>query len=399
MPVLREDEARDDLRKALRETLAERCSTTSVLDHIASRQGYDRDLWRVISDEMGLTAMLVPEKFGGHGATVRDAAAVMEELGRAVAPVPFLASAVLATNVVHAAATAGSDAAPELLARLAAGAIACLTVPATSSPFAPVDVTVRADGNGALTGRVTNVLAADCADLFVVPAVGPAGILLFAVESEAAGLTIIRRTCLDETQPVSDVGLAGVRAIALAHNESAPTMLSVALQIAAVMQASEAVGIADWALDEATSYLKVRKQFGRPIGSYQALRHRAAHMWITNNQGRAIVRYAIACHADSLEDRMIALAMAQAYSVPNALAVNEACLQLHGGIGFTWESGVHLHLKRALANTVQFGTSAVALSALGNAINIEAPPDALGQRGERSAGHDLAAPRRRIESR
>ena len=79
---------------------------------------------------------------------------------------------------------------------------------------------------------------------------------------------------------------------------------------------------------------------------------------------------------------MIALAMAQAYSVPNALAVNEACLQLHGGIGFTWESGVHLHLKRALANTVQFGTSALALSALGDVINIEAPSDALGQRGE-----------------
>jgi alkylation response protein AidB-like acyl-CoA dehydrogenase len=370
VPPLLYDETQDELREALRRLLEKHSGTTRVLQLIDNNQVFDAQLWQIITQQMGLAGLLIPTALGGEGATPQDAAIVMAELGRATAAVPYLASAVLATTALTTAAAAGSSLSADALHRLVNGEIGCLAVPATTSPFAPLAPSAAVDDEAVLSGLVPNVLAGDCANFLVVPAAAADGIDLFLLEAGSTGLTVTRRTALDPTRPVADIALDHAAATPLTTGGRGRDAIVAALETGALMLASEAVGIAEWALEEAVTYLKVRHQFGKPIGSYQTLRHRAAQAWISNTQAHAIAIYAAACAAGDLDDRRIALALAKSYCAGNALSVTEDCLQLHGGIGFTWESGVHLHLKRALANTVLLGTKGELHAALGSMIDL-----------------------------
>jgi alkylation response protein AidB-like acyl-CoA dehydrogenase len=372
VPPLLYDETQDELREALRRLLEKHSGTTRVLQLIDNNQVFDAQLWQIITQQMGLAGLLIPTALGGEGATPQDAAIVMAELGRATAAVPYLASAVLATTALTTAAGAGSSLSADALRRLVNGEIGCLSVPGTTSPFARLAPSAAID-DGMLSGFVPNVLAGDCANFLVVPATAADGIDLFLLEAGSTGLTVTRRTSLDPTRPVADIALDHAVAKPLTTGGRGRKAVVAALETGALMLASEAVGIAEWALEEAVTHLKVRHQFGKPIGSYQTLRHRAAQAWISNTQAHAIAIYAAACAAADLDDRRIALALAKSYCAANALSVTEDCLQFHGGIGFTWESGVHLHLKRALANTVLLGTKGELHAALGSMIDL-APP-------------------------
>nr|WP_202512223.1 acyl-CoA dehydrogenase family protein [Streptomyces sp. SID3343] len=352
-------EIEEELRATLGELLHDRCAWHDVLARVDTDEAYDEGLWKAVAAELGLAGLLIPEEYGGAGAGPREVAVALEELGRAVAPVPFLASAVLATQALLASpASAARDAA---LRALADGTrTGTLAVTANTWPGAgfPLSVTGSPDADGLLlTGAVTGVLAADRADLLVVPALVDGERQLTLVAGDAAHLVRRSVTSLDATRPVGELTLDQVRAVVVAGPDTAQEALGQALRYGAALLASEQLGVAQRALDEAVSYLKVRHQFGRPIGSFQALRHRAADLWSDIAAARAAARYAAACLAEGSPDAAVATALAQAYCGDVAVRAAEECVQMHGGIGFTWEHPAHLYLKRAMSSALLLGTA------------------------------------------
>lgn len=347
-------EVEDDLRAAVRGLLAGRCTPGDVVARVESEHPYDLGLWRTLAQEVGLAGLLVPEKLGGQGASAREAAVVLEELGAAVTPVPFLGSAVLATAALLGA---GTEAAEGLVGRLAAGeAVGALAVPLTAAPGAAFPQGVRAGADGTLSGRVTSVADAFVADVLVVPAVGSDGPGLYEVAAGAAGLSVEVAVSFDLTRPIADLGFDGVAARRLAGPRTAADALDGALLTGAGLLASEQLGVAQWCLDETVRYLGERHQFGRVVGSFQSLKHRLADLWLEVVSARAAARNAADALASGAADAALAVAVAQAYCGPMAVRAAEEAVQLHGGIGMTWEHPAHLYLKRAKADEIALGT-------------------------------------------
>jgi alkylation response protein AidB-like acyl-CoA dehydrogenase len=340
------------LRDSVRRLFADRCPPESVMSAYDPAPHDFSDVWRTLAADLGMAGLLVPEQLGGAGASAREAAVVMEEIGRAVAPVPFLSSAVLATVALLAAA--GSEA-TETVKGLAAGSLtAALVVPLSTAPDDPVGgVGVSGDG---LTGRVTSVAGVGEADVLVVPAAGPDGLELHAVSRHAAGVDVSPVLSLDMTRPLGNIEFSSA---ASSRVGAAPAEAAVraALETGAALLASEQLGVAQWCFDTTLAYAKQRKQFGRAIGSYQAIKHRLADLWIEVNAAAAAARYAADTCARRADDATIAAAVAQAYCSGAAVHAAEECVQLHGGIGMTWEYPAHLYLKRAKSDQLALGTA------------------------------------------
>ncbi|MFI6088094.1 acyl-CoA dehydrogenase family protein [Streptomyces sp. NPDC051218] len=356
-----EDE--EALRSVVRGLLADHCDATAVLARTESAEPHDRELWKALTDGMGLAGLLVPEELGGQGATHREAAVVLEELGHAVAPVPYLTSAVIATETLLAC---DGDGARELLAALASGRrVGVLTVPLTTAPGGALpDVRVE---DGALHGSITGVADAVAADVLLVPtAVG-----LYALDAEEAGVTVVPRTSLDPTRPLATVTFDGARARVVAPESGTPVRRG--LRAGAGLLASEQLGLADWCLTETVRYTKERHQFNRPVGSFQALKHRLAQLWLEVVNLRAAARNAADTLAAGSADADVAAALAQAYASPAAVHIAEEALQLHGGIGMTWEHPVHLYLKRAKADSIALGTVGRHREELAALVDLPAP--------------------------
>ncbi|WP_433479348.1 acyl-CoA dehydrogenase family protein [Spirillospora sp. CA-142024] len=334
-------EIESDLRASVREVLDDKAPWTSVLAGTEKDEPYDAALWRAVAGQLGCAGLPVPEDLGGAGATWRETAVVMEELGRFAAPVPFLSSSVIATAALLAAGER------ELLARLAGGEeIAVLAVPFSAAPgdaTATVQVT-----DGRVTGEVTSVADGMAAGVYLVPSAGG----LYAVDAADARRTAV--TSLDMTRRLADLAFSGAPARLVAEGTDA---VRIALLTGAAMLASEQLGLAERCLDDTIAYVKTRYQFGRPVGSYQGLKHRLADLWTSVTQARAVARHAASCVAAGDEDTPIAVAVAQAHCSAVALKAAEECVQMHGGIGFTWEHPAHLYLKRAKADSIALGTA------------------------------------------
>jgi alkylation response protein AidB-like acyl-CoA dehydrogenase len=367
-PDLLYSEVEEDLRASVRALLADRCPPSAVLARCEDATPHDTGLWQTLARDVGVAGLLVPEELGGQGASAREAAVVLEELGACVAPVPFLSSAVLAVS-----ALLGCPGAREELGLLAAGeATGTLAVPLSAAPGAPFPRGVTADTTGAdeqdalLTGRVTSVADAAVAGLFVVPALGHDGPGLYVVQAGSRGLAVAPAVPLDLTRPIADLTLDRVPARRVAGPGAAEAALTRALLTGAGLLASEQLGIAQWCLETTVAYLKERTQFGRPVGSFQAIKHRVADLWLELVSARAAARAAAdalatpfhgpAVRADSAPETAVAVALAQAYCAPAAVRAAEECIQLHGGIGMTWEHPAHLFLKRAKADEIALGT-------------------------------------------
>ncbi|MBO0827660.1 MAG: acyl-CoA/acyl-ACP dehydrogenase [Streptosporangiales bacterium] len=350
----------DALRSGVRDLLAERSPHPAVLARIETDTPYDPDLWHALAAQIGVTGLAVPEPYGGAGASWHETAVVAEELGRSVAPTPFLGSAVLAT-----AALLALD--HRLLGTLAAGeTTATLVIPLSMPPDARFPDTVRADG--ALTGSVTSVADALTADVLLVPAVGGGGPTLSAVAREQAAVT--RVVSLDATRPLADVAFDGASGELLASGPEAERAVAAAVAAGAAMLASEQLGLAEQCLESTVAYLEDRHQFGRPVGSFQALKHRLADVWVSITQARAAARYAAACLSSGAPDTPVAVAVAASYCAETAVHAAEECLQLHGGIGFTWEHPAHLYLKRAKADALALGAPHRHRAALGPLVDL-----------------------------
>ncbi|MFY4718724.1 acyl-CoA dehydrogenase family protein [Streptomyces sp. LaBMicrA B280] len=350
-------EEEEALRAAVRDLLTDHCAPAEVIARTESAAPHDLALWTSLAQGMGLAGLLIPESLGGQGAGHREAAVVLEELGRAVAPVPYLTSAVVATEALLGCGDG------ELLGKLATGrTIGVLAVGLHLAPGAAVPV-VRLEG-GTLHGELTGIADAAVADVLLVPA-DDGG--LYAVAADA--VTRTPQVSLDLTRPLATVTLDGAPGRRLGDAEPAVRR---ALRAAAGLLASEQLGLADWALTETVRYLKERKQFNRPVGGFQALKHRLAQLWLEVVSLRAAARAA----ADALatgEDTDITVAVAQAYAAPVAVRAAEEALQLHGGIGMTWEHPVHLCLKRAKADSLAHGTAGAHREALAELVELRAP--------------------------
>ncbi|MFB8245055.1 acyl-CoA dehydrogenase family protein [Streptomyces sp. NPDC055952] len=350
-------EEEEALRAAVRGLLTDHCDAPGVIARTESDTPHHLAVWKSLTDGMGLAGLLVPEELDGQGATHREAAVVLEELGRAVAPVPYLTSAVVATEALLAC---GAD---DLLRDLATGtAIGAIAVALSTAPGA-AHRTVRHD-NGLLHGELTGIADAAVADVLLVPA-DDGG--LYAVDAAAASIT--PQVSLDLTRPLATIELAGAPGRLLGDAEPAVRR---ALRAGAGLLASEQLGLAEWTLTETVRYLKERKQFNRPVGGFQALKHRLAQLWLEVVNLRAAARNA----ADALatgQDADIAVAVAQAYAAPVAVHAAEEAVQLHGGIGMTWEHPAHLYLKRAKADSLVYGTAGAHRQALAALVDLQAP--------------------------
>ncbi|OBJ49603.1 acyl-CoA dehydrogenase family protein [Mycobacterium sp. 1423905.2] len=337
------------LRDSVRQLFADRCPPEAVVTAYDQAAQDFSSVWRTLAAELGVAGLLIPESLGGAGATAREAAVVMEEIGRAVAPVPFLSSAVLATVALLRAGDT------ETLAALAEGTTtAALVAPLSTAPDDAVsEVTRAADG---LTGAVSSVAGAAAADVLVVPVAGTEGVELHTVSRDAAGVAVSPRLAFDMTRPLADVRFSGA-ASSRVGTGSAEAAIAAALRTGAALLASEQLGLAQWCFATTLEYTKQRKQFGRAIGSYQAIKHRLADLWLEVNSATAAARYAADTCARDDEDAAVAAALAQAYCSGVAVHAAEECVQLHGGIGMTWEYPAHLYLKRAKSDQLALGTA------------------------------------------
>lgn len=350
------------LRDSVRRLFADRCPPEAVAGLYDPNPPDFSGVWHTLAVDLGVAGLLVPEHLGGAGAGAREAAVVAEEVGRAVAPVPFLSSAVLATTALSGAGDT------DVVAALARGeTTAALAVPLCTAPGDRiVGVSAGADG---LTGTVTSIADADTADVLVVPVAGPDGLELHIVSTAAAGVEIAPVLALDMTRPLADVRFAGAPSTRVAAG-SAAAALDAALQTGAALLASEQLGIAQWCFATTLAYIKGRKQFSRTIGSYQAIKHRVTELWLQVGNATAAARYAADTCARGDQDAAVATAVAAAYCGDAAVHVAEECIQLHGGIGMTWEYPAHLYLKRAKADQLAFGTGYRHRARLAGLVNV-----------------------------
>ncbi|MFJ5712650.1 acyl-CoA dehydrogenase family protein [Streptomyces sp. NPDC093105] len=356
-PDLLYSETEDDLRAAVRSLLADRADTRTVLDRVEEPSPYLPGLWEALAGGIGAAGLLVPEKLGGQGASHREAAVVLEELGRAVTPAPYLTSSVVATETLLALA-ADSGPAAELLAALASGErVAVLALPFTTAPRKPIDP----------EHRVPAVADAVAADVLLVPR--PDG--LYAVD--AADAVVTRQSSLDLTRPLAVVDTRDAGGVRLAGAEAGRAAVHRGLLAGAGLLASEQLGLAEWCLEETVRHTRERYQFNRPVGSFQALKHRMAHLWLDVVGARAAARAAADALAAGAADAELTVAVAQAYCSGVAVRAAEECVQLHGGIGMTWEHPAHLALKRAKADQLALGSAGHHQDAVATLADLPAP--------------------------
>ncbi|WP_369778529.1 acyl-CoA dehydrogenase family protein [Streptomyces sp. R33] len=365
----------DEMRRTLREILGKRCGPDEVKAAVRTAAGHDRELWQQLSAQLGLPGIAVAEEYGGVGCAPADLALACEETGRALLPSPLLATAVLAVPLITALGAAAQRSA--LLPPLAAGGLtAALAVPgqalstalALTGDNAPgewagggraggVQAKAGEDGGWRLYGEVAQVLDGHSASLLLVAAhtggFARSRTLLFLVREDAPGLVRSRQATLDETRPQARIQLRDTPAELLGVDGDNTTddgvlaALAATGRTAAAVLAAEAVGAAGQALARTVEYVRQREQFGRPVGSFQAVKHRLADLYVHVQAARSAAYYA------AWDPRQGGLALAQALE---ALRVTSGeAIQLHGGIGFTWEHDAHLYFKRAAADELLFG--------------------------------------------
>ncbi|NUP29262.1 MAG: acyl-CoA/acyl-ACP dehydrogenase [Nocardia sp.] len=350
------DSDQEEFRSSLRRLLTDRAPMARVRE-IAAAGTYDAETWQLLTSNMGVPGLHVAERFGGGGFSFLETALVAQELGRALTPVPMITT----TGAVEAVLRLGSPAQQrELLPRLLDGTVIGTLALSGAQDTDIAGARVRAAAAPAgptLTGRLDYVAFGHVADLLVVPALTPAGdaVALYVVDAGASGVRVTARPSLDTTRTVATVELTDTPAALLGAEAAA---IGRVVDIVRTLLANEALGAAEAALEMAVAYAGQRVQFNRPIGSFQAVKHKCADMAIAVDAAQATVMYASLCAAEDNEEfpRLAVMAKAQAAECLSLCAAQN--IQIHGGIGFTWEADPHLYFRRAKAVEPLFGDHA-----------------------------------------
>jgi alkylation response protein AidB-like acyl-CoA dehydrogenase len=351
-----------ELRSGLQRFCERQSDEATVRRLMESDAGFDRALWTRLGSELGALALAVPEELGGAGAGLVDQAVAAEELGAALFCGPLFGTVGLAIPALVAAPPGAVR--DELLPALAEGTRTAALVAPLFAPYDGSSTTVAASGAGertTLSGTVEQVPDAAAADALLVVASSPDGPVLALAESAQ----VTPRGSLDLTRRHARVTFEGTPARVVATGADADRAIRAAYLTGATLLASEQVGIAQHLLDMTVAYAKDRLQFGRPIGSFQAVKHRCADMLVATEHARTLaahaawtVQAAASGGADpALDDPELAVAMAQAVCSETAYRVAADTIQMHGGIGFTWEHPAHLYYKRAVADAALLGSA------------------------------------------
>ena len=356
------------LREASRDLLTDRAPTSVVRGQLETEVEVDPALWRLAA-ELGWPGLLVPEEHGGAGQGLIEMALVAEEIGRAVGRGPFLATAVVGRAVARGAS---ETLAAEVLPALAEGeawATWAFAEPKLPWSLDGLRATARTDGDHVvLSGTKTAVQDADGARWLLVTALAEDGPASFLVDRDAAGVSVRRQRSIDLTRSFSEVRFDDVRVPVARRLAGGAAEIQQLLDDSAVLLAAETLGTLDGMLQLTLDYVRVRVQFGRPIGSFQAVKQACSRM-AEQVMGVRAATYSAAMAADAgADDAATTACVAASYSSSVAGEVAGAALQLHGGIGFTWEHDLHLFLRRAKADGVLQGDSAVHRDRLVNAV-------------------------------
>jgi len=352
----------DEFRTVLRRFLEDRSPSTEVRRLMATPEGWERDRWSEINAELELTAVAIPEAYGGHGFGASEQCIVLEEMGRALLCAPYFSSTVLAAGAILNAGT--EEQKKSLLPKIASGeTVATLAFSEGNGRWdnSGVETVATKSGSGfTLSGSKSYVLDGHTADLIVVLARAPGssgdeGLSLFTVPGDAAGLTRTPLTTVDETRKLARLDFSDVAGELLGAEGAAAAPMAATLTRAAICLANEMVGGAERLREDALEYVQMRMQFGRSIASFQVTKHKAADMLADVELAKSAAYYAAAALDEGDDDIVSVAALAKAAASEAYMQTAIHAVQMHGGIGFTWDNDTHLWFKRAKSSEVFLG--------------------------------------------
>ncbi|GAB3667033.1 acyl-CoA dehydrogenase family protein [Actinocorallia lasiicapitis] len=356
--VVTEEQA--ELRTSLRRFFTDQAKSAEVRRLMETAEGHDPAVWTRMGEQLGLQGLAIPEEHGGAGMGLAELAVVLEEMGRTLFPSPFLASAVLAAQALLAADDTAAHA--DLLPGIADGStIATVAFCEQEGRWDGADLTTtarREDASWTLDGAKHYVLDGHTAGLLLVFARTGSDVSLFAVDSAAPGVARTLLPTLDQTRKLARVDLTGAPARLIGAEGTGLAVLRRVTDVAAVALAAEQLGAAQRCLELSVDYAKVRVQFGRPIGAFQAIKHKCADLLTLVESARSAVMYAARVADQDPGSLPVAAALAKSYTCDAAFTAAAETIQIHGGIGFTWEHDAHLYFKRAKSAQLLFGTPA-----------------------------------------
>ena len=350
-------EEQEQLRQVTRDFLTAKSPEAEVRRLMETEDGYDPAVWTQMAEQMGLQGLIIPEEFGGSGYSYVELTVVLEEMGRRLLCAPFFSTVALAANTLM---LSGDDAAKGAhLPQIASGeTIATVAFTEENGRWDESGIEMEATGSGdswKLSGTKSYVLDGHIASLIIVAARTAAGVSLFAVQGDAAGLTRTSLSTMDQTRKQAKLDFDGVEATLIGTDGGGWDVLSQVLDLACVALAAEQVGGAQECLDMAVQYAKDRVQFGRPIGSFQAIKHKCADMLLEVESAKSAAYYAGWCAAEMNDELPSVASLAKAYCSEAYFHTTAENIQIHGGIGFTWEHPAHLYFKRAKSSELLFG--------------------------------------------
>jgi alkylation response protein AidB-like acyl-CoA dehydrogenase len=355
-------EEQEQLREAVRKFMEAKSPSSEVRRLMETTEGYDEAVWKQMAQELGLQSLHIPEAHGGQGFTFVELGIVLEEMGRVLLCAPYFSTVVLAADAIMNAATDAQQG--ELLPGIASGeTIAALAFTEPNGRWDASGITMEATGKGdsyQLSGTKMFVIDGHTANTIITVArlaatSGEDGISFFAVDGDASGLTRTPLATMDQTRKQARLDFSDVAARPLGEPGAGWAALSKTLDQAAVGLSNEMVGGAQKVLEMAVDYAKVRVQFGRPIGSFQAIKHKCADMLLEVESAKSAAYYAAWAAAEDNEELPVVASLAKAYCSDAYFHAAAENIQIHGGIGFTWEHDAHLYFKRAKSSEILLG--------------------------------------------
>ncbi len=353
-------EEQDELRKMVRRFLEEKSPETEVRRLMATDEGYDPAVWAQMANELALQGLGIPEEFGGQGFGPVELYVVFEEMGAALLCAPYFSTVALAANALLFVGNEKDQA--EYLPGIASGetiATVALTDDAGMWDLSSTSTTATRSGDGfVLNGVRSYVTDGSTASLLLVPAMTDKGLSLFAVAGDAEGVTREALATMDQTRKQSRIELVNAPGALVGEEGGALAGLETTAQVAAAALAAEQVGGAQRVLDASVEYAKNRVQFGRPIGSFQAIKHKCADMLLDVESAKSAAYYAAWAAQERNDELPIAASLAKSFCSEAYFHCAAENIQIHGGIGFTWEHPAHLYFKRAKSSELFLGDPA-----------------------------------------